>query len=173
MPGPIFVRGDSVDLHTIEKDDVEFVQRNVNDPDVWGTLGLYRPKNREAEQRWFDAISGDDAGDHLLICADGSPVGVVGLVPDETPGSAELGYWVTPETWGNGYATEAVDLMAAYAFDHRRLHKVYATAYDHNAGSRRVLEKAGFVEEGVRREEVFVDGEYRDLIHYGLIEGEL
>lgn len=173
MPGPRFIRGGDVDLHTIESDDLPFVQRNVNDPDVWGTLERYRPRNAAAERRWFESISGDGGGDHLLIRADGDPVGVIGLVPDDTPGSAELGFWVTPETWGEGYALEAIGLLAAYAFDQRRLHKVYATTYDHDAGSRDALEAVGFAEEGVRREEVFVDGAYHDVIHYGLLEDEL
>ena len=59
-----------------------------------------------------------------------------------------------------------------YAFDQRRLNKVIANAFDFNAGSRRVLEKVGFTEEGLHREEAFVDGAFVDIYRYGLLARE-
>ncbi|WP_224449994.1 GNAT family N-acetyltransferase [Haloprofundus salilacus] len=171
MPGPIFLRGERVELRTVEKGDVDFLQRLVNDPEVWSTLGASRPKNRQQETEWLESV-GDDGDDQFLVCVDGDPVGVVGMQSNETWGNAELGYMITPEAWGNGYCTDAVRTVARYAFEERRMHKVVAEAYDHNVGSQRVLEKAGFTLEGTHREEAYVGGEYRDLLHYGLLEDE-
>lgn len=61
---------------------------------------------------------------------------------------AEIGYWLTPDAWGRGYATEAGRAMlgiARYALGHRRL-----TAYPHvdNPASGRVLRKLGFIATG-------------------------
>ncbi|KTG10295.1 acetyltransferase [Haloprofundus marisrubri] len=172
MPGPVFLRGARVELRPVEKADVEFVQQLVNDPEVWSMLGSHRPKNRKQELEWVESI-GDDTDDQFLVCDDGDPVGLVGMHPNETWGTAELGYMVSPEAWGNGYCTDAVRTVSRYAFEERRLHKVVAEAYDHNVGSQRVLEKAGFTLEGTHREEAYVGGEYRDLLHYGLLEDEL
>jgi RimJ/RimL family protein N-acetyltransferase len=171
MPGPVFLRGERVELRTVEKDDIEFVQRLINDPEVWSTLGAHRPKNRLQELEWLESI-GDDTDDQFLVCADGDPVGLIGLHPNETWGKAELGYMIAPAAWGNGYCTDAVRTVSRYAFEERRMHKVVAEAYGHNVGSQRVLEKAGFTLEGTHREETFVGGEYRDLLHYGLLETE-
>ena len=77
-----------------------------------------------------------------------------------------------PEAWGEGYATEATELLVAYGFDQLRFNKVVAHAFAFNAASRRVLEKVGFTEEGVDREEAFIDGEYVDVHRYGLLERE-
>ena len=173
MPGPVFLRNEAVELRTVEEEDLEFVQEQVNDPDVWGTLGMSVPKNRHDEEEWLESLTGDDDRVNLLVCDDGEPVGLMGLHVNDTWGVGELGYWVAPGAWGNGYCTAAVRLMARYAFEERRLHKVVAEAYDHNTGSQRVLEKAGFTREGVHREEAFVGGEYRDLLHYGLLGDEL
>lgn len=172
MPGPVFLSGDSVTLRTIEEGDLEFLQRDVNDPSVRRSLASVRPVNAEQERDWFERMSeGDDVS--LLVCVEEEPVGTIGLSDiDETWGRAEVGYWVTPEAWGEGYATEATALICGYAFDQRRLHKVVASAFATNAGSRRVLEKVGFVEEGVHREEAFVNGEYVDVHWYGLLAGE-
>lgn len=172
MPGAVFLRSESVELRTIEEEDLAFVRDGVNDPEVWPTLGSSRPYNMKQEQKWLERISEDDDV-HLLVCDDGEPVGVVGLGIDATAGLGELGYWIASTEWGNGYATAAVRLVSAYAFDHRRLHKIAADVYSHNPASARVLEKVGFEREGVHRQEAYVEGAYRDMLRYGLLREEL
>jgi RimJ/RimL family protein N-acetyltransferase len=171
MPGPVFLDGERVALQTVEEEGLDLLQRNVNDPDVWRSIGTVSPVNAEQEREWFEGI--DDDGVSLLICAEGEPVGMADLSDVlETWGRAEVGYWVTPEARGEGYATEATDLLVGYAFDQRQLNKVIANAFDFNAGSRRVLEKVGFTEEGLHREEAFVDGAFVDIHRYGLLARE-
>ena len=173
MPGPVFLDGEEIYLRTVEEEDLEFLQRDINNPDVRRSLGATTPVNAEQEREWFEHMSEDDDGVSLLICANEEPVGTVGLNDlNETWGRAEVGYWVTPDTWGEGYATEATKLLCGYAFNQLRLNKVVAHAYDFNAGSRRVLEKVGFTEEGVHRKEAFVDGEFVDIHRYGLLARE-
>lgn len=173
MPGPVFLDGEHMSLRTVEEEDLEFLQRDINDPEVRRSLGATGPVNAEQERNWFEGRSEDDDGTSLLICVEEKPVGSIGLSDvNETWGRAEVGYWVTPNAWGDGYATEATALLCGHAFDQRRLHKIVAHAYDFNAGSRRVLEKVGFVEEGVLREEAFVDGEFVDVLRYGLLARE-
>ena len=171
MPGAVFLRNESVELRTIEEEDLAFVRDGVNDPDVWPTLGSFQPYNMKQERQWLERISEDDDV-HLLVCDDGDPVGVVGLHSEDTASTGELGYWITSAEWGNGYATAAVRLVSAYAFDHRRLHKVAADVYSHNPASARVLEKVGFEREGVHRQEAYVKGAYRDVLRYGLLRME-
>ncbi|WP_129117001.1 GNAT family N-acetyltransferase [Halegenticoccus tardaugens] len=172
MPGPAFLRGERVELRTIEREDVAFLQRLINDPDVWATIGSATPKNGPQEEAWIESLGEDDGSVRLLVAVDGDPVGTIDLDLNETWGVGELGYMLVPEAWGNGYCTDAVETLSRYAFEERRLHKVVAEAYDHNVGSRRVLEKIGFAAEGVHREEAFVGGEYRDVVRYGLLADE-
>ena len=73
-------------------------------------------------------------------------IGGVGLHPvhDDDSGEVEIGYWLTPEAWGRGYATEAGRAMlgmARYAVGIRRL--VGRHALD-NPASGNVLRKLGF-----------------------------
>lgn len=173
MPGPVFMRGDAVDLHTVEADDLPFLHRLINDPRVWRSLFQATPKRFEDEQAWYDATQGDDGELHLLICDDGDPVGIVGLSSiDPTWGIAELGFYVDPDAHGQGYATAAVGHLVDYAFEQRRLEKLFANALSSNAASQRVLEKNGFVEEGRFRDHGFVDGERVDVLRYGLLADE-
>lgn len=172
MPGPVFLPGETVDLCPIETDDVAFVQRLINDARVRTTLAAYAPKNRLQEEAWIESI--DDDTVRLLVCVDGEPVGTIGLKePNEVWGTVEIGYMIDPEQWGNGYATEAVDLLCRYAFDERRLEKVFATVYATNPASARVLEKVGFQQEGTLRKHAFADGERVDVRYYGLLPEDL
>lgn len=175
MPGPVFLRGETVTLRTVEEEDVPFLQETINDPDVRYGLSATEPVSEQAEREWVESISSDDADDvHLLVCVDGSAVGIVGLndVTDRI-GTAEVGYWLTPDAWGNGYTTDAVRALAEYAFEERRLHRVYAKVLAGNDGSQRVLEKAGFEREGVLRDHWFRDGRHEDVYLFGLLAGEL
>jgi RimJ/RimL family protein N-acetyltransferase len=172
MPGPVFQEGDTVELRTIEEDDIAFLQQTINNPRIWTGLASVNPKTRAQEREWVDSL-GDDGGVHLLVCIDGDPIGIISLKPpNEVWGTVEVGYMITPEQWGNGYATDALTVICGYAFDERRLHKVYATAYATNTASHRVLEKVGFTEEGVLREEGFTNGKHVDLHRYGFLADE-
>lgn len=172
MPGSTFLRGERITLRPIESDDAEFLAETINHPDVWGNLSLYEPMSVQQERDWIDHVADEDDV-HLLICADGDPVGTIGLNRINTAwGVAEMGYYVHPDAQRRGYATDAARRMVRYAFEDQRLHKVYANVYTHNDASRRVLESVGFQREGVFREHAYVRGERVDVHRYGLLVDE-
>jgi RimJ/RimL family protein N-acetyltransferase len=173
MAGPTFLESERVSLCPLEEEDLEFCVQQLNDPDVRQGLAIAAPMNMHQEREWFESMSEDDTDVVLAICRDGEIMGTTGLHDvNERFGNAELGYWLAAEYHGNGYATEAAELLAGYSFAERRLHKLYAHVFDFNDASRRVLEKVGFEREGVFREQAFVDGEYVDLCRYGLLARE-
>lgn len=83
--------------------------------------------------------------------------------------SAEIGYALARHAWGQGYATEAMRALVRYAFDELTLHRLEAIVLPFNAASIRVLEKIGMQREGVKREAYYIDGQFVDLLCYGLI----
>jgi RimJ/RimL family protein N-acetyltransferase len=173
VPGPVFVSGDTVDLHTIEREDLEFIQRNVNDPRVRRTLRRVEPQTADDAEEYYEEYVLDEESVNTLACVDGEPVGTATLWGiDGDSGTAGLGCWIAPEHGGEGYATAATRLIVEYAFDQRRLHKVFATTMSTNDPAQRVFEKVGLVREGRHREEVFVDGEFVDWLRYGLLARE-
>lgn len=78
--------------------------------------------------------------------------------------SAWLGYGLDQKHNGKGYTTEAIALMLDEAFHVLDLHRIEAGVQPHNIGSIRVLEKAGFQKEGLSRQNVKINGEWKD--HY-------
>lgn len=171
MTETAFLRGVRVSLHPVEEDDLAFAKSVINHPDVRKGVGASEPKTIDDEREWRD--SHGDGEYHFVVRADDERVGIAGLHEDPTPwGYAEVGYFVHPAHWDNGYATDAVGCLVRYAFDERRYRKVCADVYAPNEASQRVLEKLGFEREGVRREQAYVDGEYVDLYEYGLLKDE-
>ena len=87
--------------------------------------------------------------------------------------TAELGYSLAPELWGQGLATEAVGSVVDYAFETLRLHKIYGYAAEPNIGSHRVMEKIGMTLEGRAREQGMIrDGTRVDTRNYGILRHE-
>jgi RimJ/RimL family protein N-acetyltransferase len=75
-----------------------------------------------------------------------------------------------PDYWGQNIATEAVELLAEYAFNELNLNKLHGGAVVENIGSWTVAEKIGFVFEGIRKHEMFIDGKYVDVKTYRLLK---
>lgn len=75
-------------------------------------------------------------------------IGWFALKPLPKTGEIEVGYRLLPQHWGKGYATEGTSALLKHGFDDLSLECVVAIAQLENKASRRVLEKAGFVEHG-------------------------
>ena len=102
-----------------------------------------------------------DAEDYItaMLCADKSAVFAYAIcLEDRAVGSigafrqsnihfrtAELGYYLAREYWGRGIVTEAVRQLCERVFAQTDILRIYAEPFSDNVGSRRVLEKAGFV----------------------------
>lgn len=78
--------------------------------------------------------------------------------------SAELRIVMSPEAKGKGFGTAACQGLLRFAFQDLNLHKVYLYVLNHNKGAVRAFEKAGFVREGVLKDEFFVAGKYEDAL---------
>ena len=87
--------------------------------------------------------------------------------------SATLGYWMGERYAGKGLMTDAVTSLVRYCITKLGLHRIEAACLANNAASRRVLTKAGFVEEGVARKYLKINGQWRDHVLFAVIEDAL
>ena len=176
MPGAVLLRGDEVTLCRVTREDIEFLAANRNNPAVRGSFPDPMPPTRhDLAEEFAERYERDDTLPLLVCPRDGgaAPVGLVALTRiDEAHGTAEVGYWITSDARGEGYATAAARCLLTYAFEERRLERVGANALATNDASRRVLEKLGFVEEGCERAASLVNGERVDRLNYGLLADE-
>ncbi len=80
---------------------------------------------------------------------DGIHVGNIKININKNHQFGELGFIIGRGYWGNGYATEAVEIMCDLAFNEYGLRRIVAGYYDDNEGSRRIFQKNGFEVEGI------------------------
>jgi ribosomal-protein-alanine N-acetyltransferase len=67
------------------------------------------------------------------------------IVMDQVPRTdLEIGYFLKPAAWGQGFATEICRRMLQFAFQEASLGEVVASVHERNIASRKVLEKCGF-----------------------------
>ncbi len=84
--------------------------------------------------------------------------------------TAELGYYIGEEYWGKGICTEAVRLACEHVFSSTDIVRIYAEPFAENKGSCRVLEKNGFVLEGILHKNAYKNGTFRDMKMYAKVK---
>lgn len=97
----------------------------------------------------------------------------ISVMDDVYEKSAELGYWLSEDYWRQGITSHAVQMICREAFARFDIIRIFAEPFEHNAGSRRVLEKADFTYEGTMRSGVYKNGEIHSYCMYSLLRGEL
>lgn len=108
----------------------EMLEGGLNHPDQWEWFVL-----------WMIELHG------------GTCVGGLCFKGLNSDGSAEIGYGISDGHQSNGYATEAVRAVCAWAFQNPAVTRIEAETDTDNTASRRVLEKCGFVASGKLDEE--------------------
>lgn len=126
--------------------------RYASDPEVTKWMGWPRHlsiADSEAFVRWSDQVWGSaPAGPYLIEQREGARlIGSTGL-DLEAPWRAATGYVLARDAWGRGFATESVRAMVALA-EALQLPRLYAVCHVSHRASAHVLQKGGFVYEGV------------------------
>jgi RimJ/RimL family protein N-acetyltransferase len=105
--------------------------------------------------------------------ASGALIGNCGIrVNDPVLREANIGYELTPDVWGRGYATEAASAILRFGFEELGLHRIWAECVGDNRRSARVLEKLGMRREAQFREHQFYRDRWWDTLIYAILESE-
>jgi ribosomal-protein-alanine N-acetyltransferase len=110
-----------------------------------------------------------------VITYDGTFAGqlTVGNIIWGSARTAQVGYWIDEDYAGLGITPTALAMAVDHCFFEVGLHRIEATIRPENVASRRVVEKLGFREEGIRRRCLHVDGGWRDHICYAVTTEEM
>lgn len=105
-----------------------------------------------------------------VVMYDGEFVGqlTVGSIMWGSARSGQVGYWIDEAVAGKGITPTALAMAIDHCFFVVGLHRVEASIRPENVASRRVVEKLGFREEGLRRRYLHIDGAWRDHLCYAL-----
>ena len=120
---------------------------------------------------WLDMVSEHDGVDGLFraVIIDGRAAGSISVEcrPDVYRRDGEIGYMLLTEYWSQGIMTEAVRMMCEEAFERLDIARITGVVYTENEASWRVLEKNGFVREGLQRQTACKNGRMHDVFLYG------
>jgi len=85
---------------------------------------------------------------------------------------AEVSLFIRKDMQAQGHGSLALQAIIEYAFKRLNLYRLEAEVIDENLASLKLVDKAGFTAEGRLREAKFINGEYRDLLRFGLLSKE-
>ena len=153
--------------------DEESLVRHANNPNVARNLRdrFPHPYTSDDAHWWIAHVSGQSPPTSFAIVVDGEAAGGIGFIVQEDVArrSVEIGYWLGETYWGRGIATAAVRAISERVFATLDVCRIYATVFESNPASWRVLEKAGFVFEGRLRKAVTKSGDTIDALMYALV----
>jgi RimJ/RimL family protein N-acetyltransferase len=138
------------------------------------SLAFAHPYTLSHAETWI-SINLKDNLPNYLICEKDAPeicVGGIGLKPgaDVQSHTAEIGYWLAEPHWGKGYLTEALRGLTDWVFEEKSdvYRRLWANVFEGNDASMRVLERCGYLKEGLLKGHVEKHGVVMDLHVYGL-----
>lgn len=175
--GVVFLEGHRTILRPLEEaTDLEPLMRWINDPMTRGFLLTFLPQNRRMEEEWFAKHSASDTDITLGIVAKPEMrfIGSMGLHRIEWKNRvATTGTLIGDPAYRNrGYGTDAKMALLEYAFHELGLHKVNSAAFATNPRSIAYSKKCGYRVEGRRRQQVFKDGAFHDIVELGVLRSE-
>ena len=171
-------RGPRVTLRALTKPDMATLLSYDLDVEVQllSGGGPPRPGTLEEWEKWYDTTIARENKDstNFGIVVDDTLIGDCGIWKfDVTAQTCVLGIRIgNRDYWGKGYGREAVALLLDYAFRIRNFRKVSLDTSSSNERAIRCYLACGFVEEGRRRQQLWLDGEYVDEVHMGILRDE-
>jgi [ribosomal protein S5]-alanine N-acetyltransferase len=157
-------------LRPLSLADTPSLQRVANIREIADTMiSIPHPyPDSEAEQYIRRQISELEAEHSLSFAIERKPEeifsGIIEIRDIEREHSqAELSFWLSTEVWGQGYMSEALKPLLRFGFENLDLNRLYAYHMVRNPGSGKVLQKNGFLQEGVLRQRVRKWGVFEDV----------
>ena len=161
-------------LRELTLSDAPSLARHANDRRIWLQLRdvFPHPYQEEDAREFIERIRLQNQPTAFALAVDGRAVGVIGLIlqHDINRLSAEIGYWIGTAHWGKGIATAAVTALTKWSRDELKMVRLFATPFADNAASCCVLEKSGYIREGLMRKSAIKDGRFQDQVLYAFVD---
>lgn len=168
--------GAGIYLRLMDREDTDSVVAWRNRDDVRKRFIYQAPFTREGHEDWIRTMVETGKVVQMIICDLGTdrPLGSVYVRDiDRQHHKAEYGIFIgEAAARGRGVGTAAARLMLRYCFEEEGLHRIYLRAFADNAQAIRSYEKAGFVREGLLKDDVCIDGRYRDIVWMAAVRRE-
>ncbi|TYQ18437.1 UNVERIFIED_CONTAM: RimJ/RimL family protein N-acetyltransferase [Acetivibrio alkalicellulosi] len=130
------------------------------------------PYTIEKAKEYIGNICNANQKTYLAISLDDIVIGDIHVAQqtDILKLSGFLGYWLSEEFWGKGIMTEAVRVFTKYIFYNSELIRIFARVFSNNVGSMKVLERAGYIQEGYFKNAIIKEGKIYDQLQYAKLK---
>lgn len=165
-------------LRPLRQEDAQSFFAIWSDPDAMRYFSFpAMTRLEQAEDRIARLLKASSEGINFVCAVELSATGeVLGncdlFNADEQCRRAEIGFSLQSNRWGSGYMTEAASALIEHAFGTLNLRRIEADIDPRNSASARLLERLGFVREGLLRERWVVGDEVSDSALYGLLHSD-
>lgn len=152
-------------LRPIQDTDLENIYQGLSNPEVIKHYGVSFSTLEETKEQiqWYRDLVENKTGCWWAIKLSESErfVGAVGLNDIKMEHRrGEIGLWLLPEFWGNGFVTEAASEVVKLGFEEFNLHRIEAWVESGNTGSEQVLKRLDFAHEGSFKDYEIKNGEF-------------
>ncbi len=173
----MIIKNGCASLRAIEKEDFDLLYHMINDPGIERMIGGWcLPVSRHEQEKWMESFRNTDKNIKLMIeLENGKTIGMVMLTNIDWKNRVALLEYkigVPAEYRMKGDIYDAADGILSYAFNELGLNCITATIMEGNAFSIKLIKKLGFVQEGIMRQRIYKNGEYKDQIEYSLLKRE-
>lgn len=165
------IYGENIRLRAAERDDLPRFVDWLNDPEVIAGLIISLPMSMAQEEEWFKGVLQRPQAEQPMVIearqGEGwKAIGNCGFHNiDWRSRAAEVGIFIgEKKLWNQGLGTEVMRLLLRHGFETLNLNRVALEVYASNPRAIRAYEKAGFVLEGRKRQAIFKNGAYQDVL---------
>jgi len=168
-------------LREIKLDDVQWYLEHFSRKEVVEGQGFPAPESLEAAKKELETfivgVFRERTGFRWGITLKGGQtlIGSLGFYRwvQPTGHMAEMGYDLQADHWGKGIMFEAMSAVIDFGFERMKLNRIEATVMPHNVRSMRLLERLGFIEEGMFRQRGFNEkGEPADDVMFSMLRSD-
>lgn len=162
------IEGKKVSMREISKEDTPLIVKWRNNPKVRSNFIYQELFTQESHNHWMDTkVASGEVVQYIIFDKETDmPVGSVYFRDiDKNHDKAEFGIFIGEDSArGKGLGSEVTELFCDFGFQKLNLHKIMLRVLADNAGAIRAYENAGFVQEAYLKDDVKLDGRYRDVI---------
>jgi [ribosomal protein S5]-alanine N-acetyltransferase len=165
---------DNIMLRRLTNNDQSALAFLANNKKIWDNVRDYLPfpYTENDAATFINLTMQETIPMTFAIEYNGQFCGVIGLTAqsDVYKKTAEIGYWLGEPFWNKGIATTAVNLVTVYGLQSLDFVRIHTGVFEYNIGSMRVLEKNGYVKDGVFKKSIFKNEKIWDEHRYSIIK---
>ncbi|OXA75934.1 ribosomal-protein-alanine N-acetyltransferase [Flavobacterium aquidurense] len=162
-------------LRQIKQEDIQSIYCGLSNPELVKYYGISFDSLESTEEQmiWYRNLEQNETGIWWAICSPDNTIfyGAGGFNNlNKELKKAEIGFWLLPEFWKNGFMQEAFPIICNYGFEKLKLNRIEGFVESENKNCKKAIEKMNFKLEGTMRECEIKNGEYINVAIYSKLK---